>query len=149
MCACLCICVYVCRPVQDWELPLLFAFPFVANDTPSPVPTRCALAPPPSRPSIGLSPHLLVCNETPAPPASRQLRCAEFTIIYVCRLIVYGDMGVGSHAEELVGELSSELRSGSAYDAILHLGDFCYNLPDPQARNWDIAEDWYIAHKQK
>jgi hypothetical protein len=75
-------------------------------------------------------------------------------VFVCCRLAVFGDMGVGPHAAELISELHSDVVSSatdadSSYSAVLHLGDFCYNLPDPLRRNWDVNEDWYMAHKQK
>lgn len=66
----------------------------------------------------------------------------------VTRIVVFGDMGVSEHATRMVAQLSREV-TGGMVDAVLHLGDFGYNLPDPQGRNWDIAEDWYIALKQR
>ncbi len=70
----------------------------------------------------------------------------------VSRIAVFGDMGVSAMARRVVSSLTQEVQgSGNdgGLDAVLHLGDFGYNLPDPLARNWDITEDWYIQHKQR
>ena len=82
----------------------------------------------------------------------RLLRGGRASTDGVTRVAVYGDMGLSEHAKRVVAQLTNDVdRSGvdGGIDAVLHLGDFGYNLPDPLKRNWDIREDWYIAHKQK
>lgn len=66
----------------------------------------------------------------------------------VVRIAVFGDMGVSAPAEELLASIVPQVRGG-LIDAVLHLGDFGYNLPDPLNRNWDIKEPWYMEHKQR